>query len=725
MVQIVAPDAEGDLTSSESANAKTVQLPQATSSARSPQPTESKSAPSKPAESKSTPSKPATAIKRAASSAPSPKPKAAAATAAADAESSEELFADAAALLSGESSAPPPSTSQPATSPSATSQASADKAAKPETAQPVAAGEADPAELPSTLPAKSKFATYRLIAMIGGGVVVGGLLLTLVVRQILIDDQPVAQIETPATSAEVAPETPVESPSAEPKPPQDETTEQPTPPTNPADKTPAPKEANPPAEKPAPETVAEKPPAEMPLDESQPQENPFLFDVPDSAKPKSEQPAPEEVAANDAAEPSDEQRMKFAQDPLTGVLGEAFPLFDESVFDAPDSQSLAETAQPEAPLPDPASIPSQEPVAKKPAPRAVNVAARLNDPFLNARFRDIPLLDHLRNLTRWSTIPISVDPLALQSADIVGDKKINVNQKGTNTERLLRGAVEPLRMSVDVQSDQIRIVPLKQAGMQRPTIRFQVDDLADDDQEVAELAYNITHLVEPTSWQGAGGGNTCRTGKKELQLAADSKTVFQALVLVEKLRVARGLDPRSRYDEKLFELAPRTEQGAAMLDKKVQLTFAEPAELLEITEQLEDTTGVILLIDWQSLLKEGWNPATEATMLALDVPLREALNTLLDPLEMDFRVIDDRTLEVAMKSDLATRPEVEFYPISDLADGPTRANALINRLKKELAIADDPQFALIYDAPSKNLMVRLPQAKQVELGTALANMRTP
>ncbi|MCC9604832.1 hypothetical protein LOC68_26025 [Blastopirellula sp. JC732] len=689
MVQIVAPSATTDLTSSEAATAKTVQLPPTKSSSETVNPSETKTR---------------SASKTAAKMPAPPAPKPAAAAAPSVAESSEELFADAAAMLSGE--VPPtetPATPEPAAAAASTSPV-----------EPIASDA--PAVATST-----KFATYRLVAMIGGGVVVGGLLLAMVIRAILVDDQPVAQVTPPdATPAEVAEETPAAEPAA----PAEKIVET-TPPINPAAEVAAANEPEAPAAemKPMPEEVAEKPPAELPLDETKPGENPFLFDMPEGAKPSSK-PAAENVAAGEAPETTDDQRMKFANDPLTGVLGEAFPLFDESMFEAPASQSLAESAEPEAPLPDPATMPALEAVVQKPAPRAVDVSARLNDPYINARFRDISLMDHLRNLTRWSTIPISVDPLALQSADIAGDKKINVNQKGTNTERLLRGAVEPLRMSVDVRGDQVRIVPLQQAGMKPPTVRFQVDDLASDDPAVAELAYTVTHLVEPTSWQGAGGTNTCRTGKKELQLAADSEAVFQSLVLVEKLRVARSLAPRSRYEEKLFKLEPRSEQAAALLDKKVQLSFAEPAELLEIVEQLEGSTGAIILIDWESLLREGWNPDTKATMLAIDVPLRDALHTLLSPLDMDFRIIDDRTMQIAMKSDIAQHGDVEFYPISDLADGPTQAAALINRLKKDLALPDDPQFAMIYDAPSKNLLVRLPQAKQVELAQLLAKLRT-
>ncbi|PQO43410.1 hypothetical protein [Blastopirellula marina] len=688
MVQIVAPGATADLTSSEAANAKTVQLPPTKSPGKSSTQSSSSSRSAKsPSADKPRPSKTA-------ASAPVPKPAPAAASAAA--ESSEELFADAAEMLSNDA----PSASSTPTSEAPTA-------------------ESAPSEVPTAIVQSSKFAAYRMAAMIGGGVVVGGLLLALIGRAILVDDSPVAQVETPAVETPAQPETPAEEPKAETPPAEEPVAEEklpensvePTEPTVP--KTPA-EEV-----KPAPEAVVGEEPAEMPLDETKPKENPFLFDDPVRAKPAAED------VASEAPETTDEQRMKFANDPLTGVLGESFPLFDESMFDAPESQSIADTAEPTVPLPDPVAAAAAEPVIEKPAPRMVDISARLSDPYINARFREIPLIDHLRNLTRWSTIPISIDPLALQSADIAGDKKINVNQSGTNTERLLRGAVEPLRMSVDVRGDQIRIVPLQQAGNQPPTIRFQVADLAADDKALAELAYMLTHLVEPTSWQGAGGGNTCRTGKKELQLAADSTTVFQSLVLVEKLRVARGLDPRSRYDESLFKLEHRSDQAAKMLDKKVQLSFAEPDELLEIVEQLEDATGTVILIDWQSLLREGWNPDTKGTMLAIDVPLREALHTLLDPLDMDFRVINDRMLQIAMKSDVAQHSDVEFYPISDLADGPTRAAALINRLKADLALPDDPDIALIYDEPSKNLLVRLPQPKQAELAATLAQMRAP
>ncbi|UUO08567.1 hypothetical protein M4951_09645 [Blastopirellula sp. J2-11] len=686
MVQIIASSASSNLSAADAANAKTVHLPPAEST----KPSKSTAAPT------------TSPTKNAASSRSAATPRPAAAAAASVAESSEELFANAAQMLSDDAPPENPSPPQP---------------------QPTAA-ESSPSETPSAIPVAPKFATYRLIAMIGGGVVVGGLLLALVVRAILLDDAPVAQSETAVatTPVDAAPEPPAEEPAAEAETPNEKVAVE-TPVEKPATAEATPVEAAMPAEAdPAAteEAVASAEPVEMPLDETQPQENPFLFDDPVQAKPSID------AAAVDAPETTDEQRMKFANDPLTGVLGEAFPLFDDSMFDVPASESIVDdTAESVPAVPDSEEQLPPGPIIEKPAPRTVNISARLNDPYLSAKFRKIPLMDHLRNLTRWSTIPISVDPLALQSADVPGDKKIDVNLSGTNTGNLLRAAVEPLRMSVDVTADHIQIVPLKQAGVKPPTIRFPADDLATDEKAMAELAYTLTHLVEPTTWQGAGGTHTCRTGKKELLLSADSKTIFQAMVMVEKLRVARGKSPLSRYDAKLFKLEPRSEQAAAMLDKKVQLSFAEPTELIEIVEQLEDATGTVILIDWGSLLQEGWNPDTKGTMFAIDVTLREALQSLLKPLEMDFRTIDERTLQIAMKSDIAQHGLVELYPISDLADGPTQAAALIHRLKTELGIADDPEFALLYDEPSKHLLVRLPQPKQEELSATLAKMRAP
>ncbi|MFI4876588.1 MAG: hypothetical protein ACIALR_14660 [Blastopirellula sp. JB062] len=693
MVQISAPATASDLSDADAANAKTVSLPQPGSRSGSSQTPKTKSySPTGPA-SQATPS--------------------AAPTAADAAESSEELFADAANMLSSDAT---------------------------HESDPAVANNAEIESPDAGVPVTTKFASYRLAALIGGGVLVGGLLLTLVARAILIDETPVAQVEESAvepkaeqlpavpdqgTLSELPPtETPADSKVEEPTENRSKNTNEPSAKptaTKPAEATPetvAMPEAPSPNSTEAPAKAADEP-AETPLDETTPPENPFLFDIPEPTKPATKEPADE------APETTDEQRMKFANDPLTGVLGDAFPLFDEEMFEAPASQSISEAAAPAPSLPDPAETAPAEPVVEKPAPRNIEMNARLNDPFVNARFREIPLLDHLRNLTRWSTIPISVDPLALQSADLYGDKKINVNQSSTTTERLLRGAVEPLRMSLEIGANQIQVVPLKQAGDKPPTIRFQVEDLAANDKALGDLAYLVTHLVVPESWQGAGGTNQLRTGPKELRLSADSKTIFQALVLVEKLRIARGLSPRSRYAPELFSLTPRSEQAQAMLDKKVQLSFVEPTELLEIVEQLENSTGAVILINWDSLLKEGWNPDTRATMLAIDVPLREALGSLLKPLDMDYLAVNDRTLQIAMSGDVAQQKTVEFYPIQSLVDGPTQAAALIHRLKTELGIDEQSDQTILFDEPSKHLLARLTQPRQIELAAALAKLRTP
>src|SRR5207248_301264 len=108
----------------------------------------------------------------------------------------------------------------------------------------------------------------------------------------------------------------------------------------------------------------------------------------------------------------------------------------------------------------------------------------------------------------------------------------------------------------------------------------------------------------------------------------------QILVLLQKLRVARGLPAPKEVDPELIRLSTRTEKAAARLATPVSLTFNRPTPLVKITQKLSAAGKVRILVDWRSLAAAGWNPDAELTLVVDKKPLSEALHTLLDPMDL-------------------------------------------------------------------------------------------
>ena len=134
-----------------------------------------------------------------------------------------------------------------------------------------------------------------------------------------------------------------------------------------------------------------------------------------------------------------------------------------------------------------------------------------------------------------------------------------------------------------------------------------------------------------------------------------------------------------------------------------------------------------LLVDWHDVAAAGWNPAGEGTLVASNQSLAEALESLLTPLDLTFRIIDAQTLQVVTPARLNDAAELEAYKVADLLTGEITSDIL---LAKARAALGDEAFTtgggngeIRYDDAGKCLLAWLPQPKQRELEVLLATMR--
>ena len=79
---------------------------------------------------------------------------------------------------------------------------------------------------------------------------------------------------------------------------------------------------------------------------------------------------------------------------------------------------------------------------------------------------------------------------------------------------------------------------------------------------------------------------------------------------------------------------------------------------------------------------------SEGVLIAQKQTLDSALASLLDPMELTYRVIDERTIEITTPKAAARHAEVEFYPAGDLLAAGADGHELVTRLTRELERRD-------------------------------------
>src|SRR5262249_36912892 len=148
------------------------------------------------------------------------------------------------------------------------------------------------------------------------------------------------------------------------------------------------------------------------------------------------------------------------------------------------------------------------------------------------------------------------------------------------------------------------------------------------------------------------------------------------LLFLEKLRVARGRTPQRLHGMKLETRFTRVRDR---LLKEVTANFSQPTPLPRIADYLGQRASIKLLIDRVGLNKAGFDSADGVTVTAEKETLRDVLNKLCDSLEIGWRIVDDKTLQITSRA-AARRAEVEFYAVADLLAGES-AESLVARIQ--------------------------------------------
>ena len=398
------------------------------------------------------------------------------------------------------------------------------------------------------------------------------------------------------------------------------------------------------------------------------------------------------------------------------------------LFDDP-----TEPEKPSEPTEPTAAVPSESPAIAapestklaRPAPRTINLAARLADPLSGIEFSDMPLQDFLQFVTTYSTIPVTLDPDVLVWLHLTPNTPVTLKMANTTVASMLDAAISKVGLVAVPVDDQL-IVTRKAIndGAIRKAQR-KVDDLvggAGADAEV--LQSQLKKLVAPESWSDRGGKGTMQLESGSLVLEQSDQVLIELSALLERLRVARGLPKTSKFDERIFQPKSRTARAASQLAKPVTLNYSRPSSFSRIVRRLAQEAGVSILIDWHAVAEAGWSPDAKTTLSVTGQPLSVALNTLLQPMELGYRIVDETTFQITTPAVLNSVAEVEFYPAAEFISGGLDSDSLLKKVRESLPEAFNQRgAALEFDTPSRCLLVRLPQSQQQTLEKLVADWK--
>ncbi len=393
----------------------------------------------------------------------------------------------------------------------------------------------------------------------------------------------------------------------------------------------------------------------------------------------------------------------------------------------PAAQVAAAKEPPSKPAPsadDSAAAGPAEPVE----PVRFDVEARLGARVVQIGFPDVPLGDAVRLVSQLSMLPITFDLEAMAELGVSVGDPVRIDLSGATLAEVLKAVLAEHGLVYVVDRGQVLVTsPGRKRGSTKPR-DYTVSDLTGRGVEAtAKLADLVRDVVAPESWEPSGGQGTVEAAPGVLKVVQTDAVHFQVLTLCERLRSARGLPLRSRYDPAMFSLATRFGRARAKLSQPITANFPIPTPLERILSEFERASSMELFVDWIALGAQGMSPTTESTVRADRRPLGEALDALLRALGLGYRAVDADAVEITTRAALLARLEREFYAVGDLLSGESGADALTAKIKAEVAGAtwtDGGGSGVIrFDEPSKCLLVLQAQPVQREVEALLQRWR--
>lgn len=347
-------------------------------------------------------------------------------------------------------------------------------------------------------------------------------------------------------------------------------------------------------------------------------------------------------------------------------------------------------------------IPNESTASQQPAEEML----RLQLPQMT--FHSIPLTRLLGELSDLSTLPMTFDLNALNAAQISPEVLVSVSASDKTLAEILTKTLASEKLTYFTDKRNVIVTTPAAVAAARP-VKFSVEDLATGEDKLRELAALIIKMVAPETWQFAHGPGKLELENNRLSLEQSGSVVYESVVFCERLRAARGLATRSRLPADQLLLTSARVQAKTHLAKKVACTFHAPTRLTDVVRYLEELSGAKILIDWRSLSSANFHPQDMITCALAEQPLSSALDALLTPLNLTYRVVDKHTLEIFAQQDLPTKMTREFYSLQPLVSAGVNLDVLLTAIRQltgEEAWAPESTGLYYYDVPSQHLIVR-------------------
>ncbi len=295
-------------------------------------------------------------------------------------------------------------------------------------------------------------------------------------------------------------------------------------------------------------------------------------------------------------------------------------------------------------------------------PQRPDAADRLKLPVPALRWEALPLVEFLQLISQLSGVPVSVSPEHLQMAGVTPQTPVSLQATDLTCGDALGRVLDPLRLEYGTDGPYVQV--LRQGSVQTKEVAYPAEDLMDGATDTAEIVRWMQRLVAPTTWESAGGAGTLSVAAGKINVSQSQRVHFQILFFLERVRLARGLPPLSRFAAKHVRAASSWQLLAKPLRQPTTFTFSHDTPLQEVFCHWQTEMGIPILVDWPALGAQHLGPNTRVTCAVRAQPWRQVLTELLAPLGLDWRAAPGPVLEITSAEKCRNNLWLDVFPLT-------------------------------------------------------------
>ena len=395
--------------------------------------------------------------------------------------------------------------------------------------------------------------------------------------------------------------------------------------------------------------------------------------------------------------------------PASSALGELSALLEESgssisaITDATASVAATETI----------GLPKYYFQASSSA--RVDIDRQLGQPCAGLRYRDVPIIEILRDATAISGVPISIDTTSLAGGIRAGDQRllpnVSVDIVDTDFHQALESIAQKANWTVAVNEAGVVLTDAEASNLLQKTVELSPIAILGEE-GLDGVVDSIKAMIAADSWLADDQPFRLKRNGMSLTVHHFPPVVRQVERFIDRVLAAIQLTRSDAANREALKetLATRLSLAESNLSASCELAISSRSKLDHLLNRIRDKTGVDIIANWQTLAAIEWTPQMTVPGNVSEPTLDKMLRQLERSIDATAIVLDAQTIELTHPVDALGRGYVEFYLISDLLKRNFTPQRAIQLVQEAIEHAGQPAAMTIYDPRCECIILASPQS---------------